>query len=126
MSYGTGPPEDGEGPASRANVEKAVTTPPTNVCHATSLGRQLRRRRDAAARSVPLDCGCRDPWPCRCTEPPLSDWALHGWRDAAKHLLAAGHPPLVPLEVRRALWRRGGNDRELAELLHEACGQAIT
>lgn len=38
------------------------------------------------------------------------------------HLLRAGRAPLLPLEVRRALWRRGGADRELAELLHDECG----
>jgi hypothetical protein len=27
---------------------------------------QLRRRREASYRLPPLDCGCRDPWPCRC------------------------------------------------------------
>ena len=81
----------------------------------------LRRRRQGAARSVPLDCGCRDPWPCRCTQPPLSDNALDGWRDAARHVLGTGCVPLVPIEVRRALWRRPV-DREFAELLHELSG----
>ncbi|OSC27105.1 hypothetical protein B8W68_09900 [Mycobacterium paraintracellulare] len=83
------------------------------------------RRHAAAHRSVPLDCGCRDPWPCHCTEPPLSEHAIDGWRDAAEHVLATGRTPVLPIEVRRALWRRGGADRELAELLHEACGEAI-
>ncbi|AFC55001.1 hypothetical protein OCQ_34890 [Mycobacterium paraintracellulare] len=40
-------------------------------------------------------------------------------------MLATGRTPVLPIEVRRALWRRGGADRELAELLHEACGEAI-
>jgi hypothetical protein len=87
---------------------------------------QLHRRQVAAHRSAPLDCGCRDPWPCRCTRPPLSEPAIHGWRSAAEHLLAIGQIPLLPLEVRRALWRRGGYDRALAELLHDACCEAIT
>lgn len=92
------------------------------VGQAATLLAQLGRRRDAARRLVPLDCGCPDPWPCRCTEPPLSERALDGWRDAAMTLLRAELIPLVPLEVRRALWRRGGADRVLAELLHDACG----
>lgn len=75
---------------------------------------------------VPLDCGCGpDPWLCRCTEPPLSDRVIDGWRDAAWHVLAVGQMPLVPLEVRRALYRRGGTDRELAETLHAGCGGVI-
>lgn len=74
---------------------------------------------------VPLDCGCRDPWGCVCTEPPLSEYALDGWRNAANHLLASGRMPLIPLEVRRALYRRGGDDRELAQKLHAGCEGAI-
>jgi hypothetical protein len=85
---------------------------------------QLRRRREAAWRSVPLDCGCRDPLPCSCTEPALTEHALDAWRDAAEHVLASGRIPLVPLEVRRALARRPA-DRRLAELLHRACGQVV-
>ena len=87
---------------------------------------QLKRRRAAAHRSNPLHCGCRDGWTCRCTEPPLSEHALDGWRDAAQHVLAAGRMPLVPLEVRRALWRRDGADRELAVLLHQECGEVAS
>ena len=86
---------------------------------------QLERRRGQSRRSVPLDCGCRDPWPCRCTEPPLSDRRLDAWQDAAEHILASGRMPLVPLEVRRALWRRP-ESRDLAARLHEGCGEAVT
>jgi hypothetical protein len=74
---------------------------------------------------VPLDCGCRDPWLCRCTDPPLSDHQLDCWRDSALHILRLGNTPLLPIEARRALWRRGGADRVLAELLHDACGGAL-
>lgn len=80
---------------------------------------QSRRRLASARRMSPLDCGCRDPWPCRCTEPPLSARAIDGWRDAAMYLLAnSGKTPLLPVEVLQALWRRGGADRALAEELH--------
>ena len=85
-----------------------------------------KRRHAAAQRVASLDCGCPDPWPCRCTEPPLSEHALDGWRDAAVKLLFGGNVPLLPIEVRRALWRRGGPDRVLAEKLHEACGGEIS
>lgn len=88
------------------------------------LSAQLERRRQAAKRSVPLDCGCRDGWTCRCTEPPLTDDALDDWRDAAWHVLGTGNMPMVPLQIRRALWRRPA-DRELAELLHRGCGGAV-
>ena len=82
----------------------------------------LRRRRLASQRCVPLDCGCRDPWPCRCTEPPLTERQVDYWRDAVLHVLDTGCMPLLPLEARQALWRRGGADRVLAELLHDGCG----
>jgi hypothetical protein len=98
----------------------------TRYCeHTGRTLRQHRRRRHASWRVVPLDCGCPDPWPCRCTDPPLSDQQIDAGRDAAVHLLTAGLIPLVQVEVRRALWRRGGADRVLAELLHEACGGEV-
>lgn len=86
------------------------TVPPTRVCWAA-------RRRLAARRSVPLDCSCRDPWPCRCTDPPLSAKMVDAGRDAAEHLLQAGCVPLLETEVLQALWRRGGTDRASAERL---------
>lgn len=84
-----------------------------------------RRRQQAACRLAPLDCGCPDPWPCTCTEPPLSDRMIDGGRDAALHVLECGQVPLLEMEVLQALWRRGGDDRELAELLHRLSGGAI-
>ncbi|PJK21249.1 hypothetical protein CSX11_16970 [Mycobacterium goodii] len=75
---------------------------------------------------MPLDCGCRDPWPCRCTEPPLTDRAIDGWRDAAQYVLATTNKtPMIPLEVLRALYRRGGDDRALAVELHLLVGGEV-
>ena len=84
---------------------------------------QLQRRQEAARRLPPLDCGCHDPWPCRCTEPPISDRVIDGWADAARYVLETScKTPIVPLEVLRALWRRGGEDRTLAEDLYARLG----
>jgi hypothetical protein len=80
----------------------------------------LRRRRAACRRMPPLGCGCRDPWPCRCSDPPLTERQVDGWRDAALHVLGTDRIPLLPLEVRRALWRRGGADRALVQRLQDA------
>lgn len=88
--------------------------------------RQLRCRRQASSRVVPLDCGCSDPWPCTCSSPPLTDRMIDAGRDAAIHLLTSGVIPPLDIEIRRALWRRGGADRVLAELLHAACGGEVT
>jgi len=84
----------------------------------------LRRRRRASQRMMALACGCFDPWPHRRTEPPLSEHELDAWVAAAEHILAEGCMPLVPIEVRRALWRRPA-DRALALLLHDASGGAV-
>ena len=81
-----------------------------------------QRRHAAKRRLLQLDCGCRDPWPCRCSEPPLSENAIDAGRDAALHLIAAGKTPLLEFEVLRALYRRGGRDRQLAEQLYAATG----
>jgi len=86
---------------------------------------QHRRRRDAAHRSVPLDCGCRDPWPCDCTDPPLSDRMIDAGKAAAEHLLCRGHTPILEIEILQALWRRGGEDRRLAQHIHQLTDGAI-
>ena len=79
-----------------------------------------KRRQEAARRMEPLDCGCRDQWQCRCTEPPLTEQRIDAGRDAALHVLAnTDCIPLLEIEVLQALWRRGGTDKQLAELLHQ-------
>ena len=70
----------------------------------------------------PLDCGCADPWPCRCGRPPLSERKVDAGADAARHILGVGCVPLLRLDVLRALYRRGGDDRRLAEELYELAG----
>lgn len=84
----------------------------------------LRRRRDASRRLPLLACGCRDPWPCRHLDGPSSDHDTEGAADAARHLLAVGLTPLLRLEYQRALWRRGGVDRQLVSDLHARPGMA--
>jgi len=66
-----------------------------------------------------LDCGCRVV--CHCAPPPLSDRQVTAWADCARFIMdTAGVVPVVPVEVLRALYRRGGDDRALAEKLHGA------
>lgn len=103
-------------------TETASQTFPEVSPDPTCTGRQLRGRRESSRRLVPLDCGCRDPWPCRCTDPPLSERMIDAGRDAAQHILDTGRVPLLEIEVLQALWRRGGADRALAEQLHAATG----
>lgn len=85
----------------------------------------LRRRRAASYRLQRLDCGCRDPWGCRCHEPPTSEQGLDAWAAAARHIMdATGCAPVVPPDMLRALWRRGGSDRELAQHVYDLAGGA--
>lgn len=83
------------------------------------------RRRRAARRVEPWDCGCSDPWTHRCLDPAPSDRMVEAGRDAALHLLADGYVPLLKADVLQSLSRRGGDDRRLAELLFEAAGGKI-
>lgn len=86
---------------------------------------QLRRRRDASYRLPVLNCGCPDPWPCRCSDPLLSSNMVDAGRDAALHLLKSGAVPVLKFEVLQALWRRGGADRELAERVWDETGGLV-
>lgn len=74
----------------------------------------------------PLDCGCGpDPWLCRCTEPPLSEHAMDGWRAAINRTLPIG-TPIVPIEVLQRLYRNGGMDRQLAQQVWAATGSQVS
>lgn len=72
-----------------------------------------------------LQCPCPDGWTCRCTVPPLSEKMIDAGRDAALHVLESSQVPLLKCELLQALWRRGGEDRELAELLYALTDGAI-
>ncbi|MFF0607763.1 hypothetical protein ACFYUD_03725 [Nocardia tengchongensis] len=75
----------------------------------TDTVRQLRVRRAAAVR---LEGG--DPW--RRPEPAhLTAAQLSAWSAAANWIAADGVTPIIPREVLRLLWQRGGPDRQLAE-----------
>jgi hypothetical protein len=98
---------------------KTLVWVPCTWAHPQDLHSQLHRRRVAAARSLPLGCGCRDPYPCRCTQPPPSAVMVDAGAAAAAHLLKLGFPPLLDIDTARALWRRGGDDRALVARLNE-------
>jgi hypothetical protein len=59
---------------------------------------------------------------CKCrTVPLLSDNQLDAWADTARYVIdTTGCTPMVPVEVLRRLWNRGGDDRALAEKLRTA------
>ncbi|NVN52275.1 hypothetical protein [Mycolicibacterium hippocampi] len=74
------------------------------------------RRRLAAARCEPLNCGCRDPWVCRCRRQPLSHNQIDAAAAAAEHLECCGLMPIFSDATLRALWTAG--HQALAERLH--------
>jgi hypothetical protein len=97
----------------------------STVTHDPSLTAtlQLSRRREASRRLASLECGCADPWSHRCDRSSgasMSEKALDGWAQAILTLLAVGSLPLVPRDALRELWRRGGEDRVIAEKLRAA------
>lgn len=152
MTEQKGPPPDSEVPApagtgthhdptvdtpdtSRSGRPRTFTRPATpkllpRICP-TDVAGQLRARRGASQRMVSLDCGCptgphSDPLSCLCTFPPLTEHQLDGWANTARDLLRLPDVvPLLPIEVLRALYRRGGADRALAERLHRLTGGVV-
>ena len=95
------------------------------ICHA-GVAEWLATTR-ASERLMPL-CRCGpDPWLCRCRRPdqPMTEHQLDGWGATAQHILEGGNVPMVPAGALRALHRRGGRDRRLAEQLHAATGGEI-
>ena len=88
------------------------------MCRPQDLHAQLHHRRQAAYRLVPLACGCCDPAVCACTEPPPTERWVDAGAAAAQHLLELGLTPILDVAVLRALWRRPGRDRDLAQHLH--------
>lgn len=109
----------------RPGQDSAASKPLVMDCDQHSGVAGWKRRCDAAFRLAPLDCGCRDGWLCRCSEPALSEKMIDAGRDAALHVLATGYIPVVKYEVLQALWRRGEEDRELAELVHTLAGGVV-
>lgn len=76
----------------------------------------LKLRRAAAQR---LPGG--DPWPAEYEPVPITDNQAESWHATVEHLNHAGCLALVPIAIRRELWRRGGTDRQLS--LRLRCGE---
>ena len=81
-----------------------------STAQSTAAAGGFVRRRQAATRVAPLECGCPDPWAHRCFRPEPSETMIDAYTSTVEMLAALGYPaaPLVP-EL-RGLWRRG--DRE--------------
>jgi hypothetical protein len=135
MSPGDREPPGRERPGPTAEtgpIQKSADTT-TDKAKITAQSRHFhaggRRRREAALRLPPIGrCGCiRDPDldKHRCGARPLSDHQVDGWRSAAIDIIEDGYVPIVPAEVVRRLWKRGGRDRRLAQQLHRLAGEVV-
>lgn len=114
--------KNGPGPKPGTAPDETTTTSHHHEAdgqfHITA-GTGHRRWAGMVRRSPRLDCGCRDL--CHCTPPPLSGNQIDAWADCARYIIdTSGCLPILPVEVLRALYRRGGDDRRLAEKLREA------
>ena len=122
---GTGPPRRQRPDTDAGAAGGRCEDQPKRNAEACTSVQQLRRRRAASWRLPLLDCGHADPLDCRHTERPPSEKMFDAGREAAEHLLGHGLTPLLSVETRRALWRRGGDDRALVEELHALTGEVV-
>jgi hypothetical protein len=115
--------KSGQSGGKRTFTRPATPKPLPRICP-TDVPGQLRARRAASQRMVPLDCDCRDPLACRCGEDDITPVVTNAYKDAVQHLLAHGLTPAAFRAEARVLWRRGGEDRRLAVEITEAWGLA--
>jgi hypothetical protein len=132
------PPENDGGrppPGRSAHAEPVAATPPKYSRKPNPPRRQcgpdlsaLRRRHAAALRLPPLaPCGCiRDPGHDRhrCGD-EITTSMVDGYRAAVLHLRAHGLLAAPDIAAMQALWRRGGDDRQLAQELYELAGGVV-
>ncbi|KAA1249805.1 hypothetical protein F0Q45_13045 [Mycobacterium simiae] len=86
----------------------------------------LHRRRAHAYRVPRCDCGCPDPWTCRCdNHDEVTEQYVDGYRDAAQHILDAGLTPAPNVRAMRVMWRRGGSEQRLAQRISEPWEVAV-
>lgn len=88
---------------------------------------QLHRRRATCRRMQRLTCGCVDTWTCQCHETRRENKDPELMKVVAEHLIeATGRPGTGHnADAARALWRRGGTDARLAELINRLGGVRI-
>jgi len=118
MSAREGPRERRERPGASLDARPhhtahQIRTAPTYRTNRRQCVDTLRRRRLASQRSVPLGCGCREPW---WYEPP----GERGYEQAALHLLDRGLLPAVNLKGLRVMHRQGGASRNAAQHIAQA------
>lgn len=94
-----------------AEANPVTTSPPSDTPeHTPGLGRSRRYWR----RRFWLNCGCSDPCRCDYRDRPTPK-RVDAYRNALDYLADHGLCGAALTPECRALWRRGGSDRALAE-----------
>lgn len=96
--------------------DRAASLNTTDTHHNADTGDSSRYRRQAVAwrRRPWMECGCTEPCRCYLRNNPTPN-RIDGYRDALDHLARHGLLGGAFTPELRALWRRGGADRALAE-----------
>jgi hypothetical protein len=79
---------------------------PQKAAAATYVRFDLNRRH-GSVRLPRFDCGCADPWTCRCREPEPSQRRVQGYVAAIQHLNEHGLTAAALLPELRMLWQQG-------------------
>jgi hypothetical protein len=95
----------------RRATMKVNPTPAAYLDHTVATA--IQARRESARRLPPMECGCSDPWPCRCASAEPSDKGVEGYLEAVAHLSSLGLLGAPFLPELRALWRRGDAERRI-------------
>jgi hypothetical protein len=108
------PPRNGEG---RATTSPADTKEVDTHTNGTEYIAGIRRRRAATYRLPRRDCGCVDPWTCRCDDRGPSDRMVAAYEAAAETLLNEGFAPAPFLPEMRAMWSKSNRSREMVRTI---------
>jgi hypothetical protein len=123
---GRPPPEVSGGPTPEAADTDTTTSTPAPIRTSSRTHSSGSARRYAASRRMPplAPCGCRrDPeYDRHRCDGEISDHVAQAGAQAARHLIGVGFTPIVGIETLRALHRRGGHDRKLAQELYDLAG----
>ena len=99
-------------PEAATRLTQATADPTTQRRHD-----QRDRQRHLWSRRLQLDCGCTDQCRCDYRNNP-SDRRVDGYLAAIEHLAEQGLCAAALSPELRALWRRGGSDRRMAETIN--------
>lgn len=100
-----------------ADANPVTPTGTTDTLHsASSTDHNRARFTRLYYRSPCWDCGCHLPCRCEFRANPTPK-RVDAYKDAVEHLTAHGLLPAALMPEARQLWKRGGADRTLSEIV---------